>query len=83
MKSLYKMCAGHALLPRSLHFELRDDPIGVVVCRGGFADVSKHMHRDREVAVKVLRAHSSDGSQGMANVGHWWIFAPLRELADR
>ena len=78
MKSLYKMCAGHAVLPRSLHFELRDDPMGVVVCRGGFADVSKHAHCGGEVAVKVLRAHSSDGSQGMANVGHLRTIVPLR-----
>jgi len=38
MKSLYKMCVGHALLPRSLHCELLENPIGVVMYRGGFAD---------------------------------------------
>ena len=80
---LYKMCAGHTLLPRSLRFELHDDPIGVVVCRAGFADVSKHKHCDQEVAVKVLRARSSDGSQGMTNVGHCWTFIPLWASANR
>ena len=40
MKSLYKTCAGHTLLPRSLHFELHDYQIGTVLSRGGFGDVN-------------------------------------------
>ena len=70
MKSLYKMCAGHTLLPRSLHFELDDDPMGVVMYHGGFADVWKRKHCDQEVAVKVLRPRSGNSWQNMANVCH-------------
>ena len=70
MKSLYKTCAGHNLLPRSLRFEFLEDPMGVVLCRGGFSDVSKCKHRGQEVAVKVLRACSNDGLRDMTNVSH-------------
>ena len=69
MKSLYKMCAGHTLLPRLLHFELDDDPMDVVMYHGGFADVWKRRHRGQEVAVKVLRPRNGNGWQNMANVG--------------
>ena len=71
MKSLYKMCAGHTLLPRSLHFELHGDQAGVVLCHGGFGDVSKREYLGRQVAVKVLRARPGRDSQDMINVGHW------------
>ena len=68
MKSLYKTCAAHTLLPRPLHFELHDDPTGTVFFRGGFADVLKREYLGREVAVKVLRPHNSNGLQDMTNV---------------
>ena len=71
MKSLYKMCAGHTLLPVSLHFELHDDPMEVVLCRGGFADVSKREYRGQEVAVKVLRARKGNGLRVMTSVSRW------------
>ena len=69
-KSLYKMCAGHALLPRSLHFELPEDPMDAALYQGGFADVFKRQHCGREVAVKVLRPRNATSSQQMANVRH-------------
>ena len=68
MKSLYKMCAGRTLLPRSLHFELPEDPVGVVVYRGGFGDVLKREHRGREVAVKALRVYDNNLRQDITNV---------------
>ena len=68
MKSLYKTCAGHTLLPRSLHFELHDDPTSVVLYRGGFADALKREYRGREVAVKTLRIHDNNGLQGITSV---------------
>lgn len=76
MKSLYKMCAGHSLLPRSLHFEMPDDPRAVVVCHGGFADVSKREHSGQAVAVKVLRLRSNNNLQEMTNVGYWLVVVP-------
>lgn len=68
VKSLYKMCAGHALLPTSLYLELRESIGDVPPCRGGSADVSKHEYHGGEVAVKVLRVHSD--SRDMIKVSH-------------
>ena len=76
MKSLYKMCAGHGLLPKSLRFELHDNPTGVVLRHGGFADVSKREHRGQAVAVKELRPRNSNGSQDMTNVGDCSLLFP-------
>ena len=68
VKSLYKTCAGHTLLPRSLHFGLHEDPVGGPVHGGGFGDVWKCEHRGREVAVKVLRPRYNNGSRDVNNV---------------
>ena len=70
VKSLYKTCAGHTLLPRSLHFELPENSTGVAEYRGGFADVLKREHRGREVAVKVLRVCGVNCWQEITNVSH-------------
>jgi len=51
--------------------------MGIVVYHGGYADVSTHEHCGQKVAVKVLRARGSDGSQGMTNVGYWRMLIPL------
>ena len=80
MKSLYKTCAGHTLLPGLLHFELHDDPMDVTVCQGGFGDVSKREYRGQEVAVKVLRAQKGGSLQVMTSVGRW---ISLHALANR
>jgi len=83
VKSLYKMCARHTLLPRSLHFEIPEDPTAVVLYHSGFADVSKREHRGQAIAVKVLRPRNGNGLQDMTNVGDWHVFAPFSILADR
>ncbi|KAF9780774.1 kinase-like domain-containing protein [Thelephora terrestris] len=59
MRSSYKVCAGHALLPGSLHVELPVDPMDNPVAYGGCAEVFKCYHSGREVAVKVLRVHAT------------------------
>ena len=82
MRSLYKTCAGHNLLPRSLHFELGEDPIGVVLYSGGFGDVWKREYDGRDVAVKVLRPHYDIGSRDIIHVGRWWASIPLRVLVN-
>ena len=56
MKSLYKMCAGHTLLPGSLNFELPGNTMGDVRYRGWFADVLRRDSHGKDVAVKVLQA---------------------------
>ncbi|KAF9642628.1 kinase-like protein [Thelephora ganbajun] len=64
VKPLYKMCAGHTLLPKSLRFELPEYNMDDVRYHGGFADVVKCEYRGREVAVKALRVYNND-SQGI------------------
>ena len=83
MKSFYKTCAGHTLLPRSLHCGPLENPMGVPLCRGGSADVLKREYRGREVAIKVLRTHSGNGSRDMTNVGCWRTFILSHVLANR
>ena len=58
MKSLYRTCARHSLLPESLQIKVHYDPETFPHSRGGFADVWKGKCGDREVAVKVLRTNS-------------------------
>ena len=83
MKSLSKMCAGRAVLPRSLHFKTPEDPTTIVLRHGGFADVSKLEHRGQAVAVKVLRPHSNSNLQEMTNVCYWRVVVPFYTLTDR
>ena len=71
MKSLYRMCARHSLLPGSLQIEVWYDPATVPHSRGGFADVWKGRCRDREVAVKVLRTDSKSDIRKIVRVSGW------------
>ncbi|KAF9780834.1 kinase-like domain-containing protein, partial [Thelephora terrestris] len=59
LKSLYGLCAGHSLLPRSLRIELGDSLTGTPLYYGGFGDVWKCEHQGRQVAVKVLRMYAN------------------------
>jgi len=83
VKSLYRMCAGHSLLPGSLHFELHDHPIDVAPCHGGFAVVSKREYRGKEVAVKVLQLRRDNDLQVLNDVRHLQISTCLLVLANR
>ena len=67
---LYKMCARHALVPGSLHVELPENSVGVVMYRGGFGDVLRREYHGREVAVKALRVYSNSPWQETTNVSH-------------
>jgi hypothetical protein len=75
------MCAGHTLLPRSLHFELPDNSTGGVECRGGSADVLKRECRGREVAVKTLRTRDNNHWQDITNVSHPVVSNSMRVLS--
>ena len=68
MRSLYKMCAVHSLLPRSLQIKVCYNPSGAAHCRGGFADVWKGNCGDRQVAVKVLRIYVNNDLQKITHV---------------
>jgi hypothetical protein len=68
VRSLYKLCAAHSLLPRSLQIEARYDLSDVPHCHGGFADVWKGNYGDREVAVKVLRIYANSDLQKITRV---------------
>ena len=59
MKSLYKMCARHSLVPESLQVEPCYDPTSAALYGGGFADVWKGECRGLEVAVKVLKKYTN------------------------
>ena len=63
MRSLYKICAIHSLLPGSLQINVRYDPSGAPHCSGGFADVWKGEYGDQQVAVKVLRVYVGSNLQ--------------------
>ena len=71
MKSLYKTCAHHSLLPRSLQVELCYDPATVPHYHGGFADVWKGEYHGLEVGVKVLRISTKSDLAKIAQVSHW------------
>ena len=68
VRSLYKMCARHSLLPRSLQVELCYDPASAPLCGGGFADVWKGKCRGLEVAVKVLRKYPDSDLEKITHV---------------
>ena len=70
MRSLYRTCAGHTLLPRSLRIELPDSPTGVPLYCGGFGDVWKREYRGQQVAVKVLRTYVNSDLQKITRVSH-------------
>ncbi|KAF9645013.1 kinase-like protein [Thelephora ganbajun] len=63
LKSLYKTCGRHALLPKNLKIPVCYDRTSDALYRGGFADVWKGEYYGREVAVKVLRTYSNSDFQ--------------------
>lgn len=67
MGSLYKMCAGHTMFPRSLYLELPGDVMRGVGYVSGFSDVFRCKCGDREVVVKALRQEGLS-SQKVRNV---------------
>lgn len=70
LKSLYKACTSHALLPRSLQMHFDDNPTGVALYRGGFGDVWKREYRGQEVAVKVVRTYANSDLKKITRVSH-------------
>ena len=68
LRSLYRTCGRHALLPRTLKIPVCYDRTGVAMYRGGFADVWKGKHRGRDVAVKVIRTYSNSDLQKLIGV---------------
>ena len=68
LKSLYKTCAGHTLLPSSLQIELPDSLMGVALYHGGFGDVWKCEYQGQDVAVKVLRRYVYSDLQKITRV---------------
>ena len=69
LKSLYRTCGRHALLPRVLKIPVCYG--GVALYRGGFADVWKGEHCGRDVAVKVIRTYSNSDLQKIIGVSSW------------
>jgi hypothetical protein len=71
LKSLYRTCGRHALLPRTLKIPACYDRTGTALYRGGFADVWKGQHCGRDVAVKVIRTCSNDDLQKIVGVSYY------------
>ena len=63
LKSLYRTCGRHTVLPRALKISIRYDRTGVALYRGGYADVWKGRHHGRNVAVEVIRTYSNNDLQ--------------------
>ena len=80
LRPLYKACADHGLLPRSLQIELVDGMTGDALYRGGFGDVRKCEHQGQQVAVKVLRIYASDDMRKTTRVSHRWFLVSVRML---
>jgi len=68
LKSLYRACGRHALLPTCLKIPVSYDRTGDALYRGGFADVWKGKHCGRDVAVKVIRIYSNADLQKIIGV---------------
>jgi hypothetical protein len=70
LKSLYRTCGRHALLPETLKIPIRYDRTSAALYRGGFADVWKGGFRGRDVAVKVVRTYSNINLQKVIGVSY-------------
>ena len=65
---LYRTCARHTLLPKSLCVELPDISTGKPECRGGFGEVWKREYLGQEVAIKVLKGRTDGDLQKITRV---------------
>ena len=83
LKSLYRTCRRHALLPKTLKIPVCYDRTVVALYRGGFADVWKGEHGGRDVAVKVLRTYSNSDLQKILGVGLRLFSLSARLCTDR
>jgi hypothetical protein len=70
LKSLYRTCGRHGLLPRALKIPVCYDRTGVAPYRGGSGDVWKGNHCGRDVAVKVIKTYSNSNLQKVFGVSH-------------
>ena len=70
LKVLYRTCAHHTLLPKSLRIELPDISMGPPLCEGGFGKVWKREYLGQEVAVKVLKRRADGNLQKVTRVSH-------------
>ena len=69
LKSLHRMCGRHAVLPTTLKIPISFERTGNALYRGGFADVWKGKHCERDVAIKVIRVYSGGDLQKVIGVG--------------
>jgi hypothetical protein len=68
LKTLYRMCGRHALLPGALKVPVCYDRNSAALYRGGFADVWKGKHGGKDVAVKVIRTYANNILQKVTRV---------------
>ena len=82
LRSLYRTCGRHALLPTSLKFPIPFERNGNALFRGGFADVWKGRHDGQDVAIKVIRIYSNSDLQRVIGVSFWQISVPTGLRTD-
>ena len=70
LRRLSRACGCHGLLPKALMIPVCYDHTAYPLYRGGYADVWKGGHRDREVAVKVIRVYSKNNLEKVVGVGY-------------
>ena len=64
------MCGLHNLSPSEMQIESINNPDGVTVRGGGFADVYKYTNQGTEVAVKVLKTYADSDLRKIARVSY-------------
>ncbi|KAF9644146.1 kinase-like protein [Thelephora ganbajun] len=63
LRSLYKACAHHGLLPKAMQISVCYDRTAFALYSGGYGDVWKGIYCGRDVAIKVLRTYSDRDPQ--------------------
>ena len=76
LRFLCKICGRQTLLPRQLAIVASYDRTGVVLGRGGFADVWKGISNGRDVAIKVLGMRRNEYEQ-IRRVSPWQWSMPV------
>ena len=63
LRRLYRVCGNHGLLPRASEIRVSYNHASCSAYRGGYADVWKGKHCERDVAVKVIRIYTKTDLQ--------------------
>lgn len=82
LKSLYRMCSHHSLIPRALRIPICYDRNDHPLYKGGCVDVWKGEHCGQDVAVKVLRIYSTSDIRNVVDVSSGLCFVSMHRPAN-